>query len=88
MNFIELTKEEFDNFALKHPQKSYVQTSKMGELKEKQGNKVEQIINEFTDNENLKTAILEYIKMRKLIKSQMTERALKLALKKLKELIK
>lgn len=54
--------------------------------KEKQGNKVEQIINEFTDNENLKTAILEYIKMRKLIKSQMTERALKLALKKLKEL--
>lgn len=40
MKFVELTPLEFDTFATKHPQKNYVQTSKMAELKQLQGNKI------------------------------------------------
>lgn len=44
------------------------------------------IIEEFTDNEDLKTALYEFIKMRKLIKKPMTDNALKLLLQKLTKL--
>ncbi|MBO0537936.1 hypothetical protein EXQ27_04305, partial [Clostridium botulinum] len=44
------------------------------------------IIDEYTDNEELKNTILEFIKMRTLIKSKMTNNALDLMLKNLNKL--
>lgn len=43
------------------------------------------LIDEFTDNEELRETISDFIDMRKLIKKPMTEKALKLLLNKLKE---
>ena len=57
--------------------------SRKGEIK---STTYEWLIDEFTDNEELKATIYEYIKMRKLSKAPMTDRALRLALNKLSEL--
>lgn len=46
----------------------------------------EDIISEYTQNEDLKTAVFEFIKMRRLIKKPLTDNALKLLLKKLDKL--
>lgn len=46
------------------------------------------IISEYTTNEDLRTAIYDFIKMRNLIKSPMTDRALKNILSKLNDLAK
>ena len=46
-------------------------------------NGYEKIINEYTDNEELRTALWEFIKMRKLIKKPVTDRALKSIMNKL-----
>lgn len=45
-----------------------------------------EIVSEFTENEELRNAVYEYIKMRKLIKAPMTDRALTLLLSKLQKL--
>ncbi|ENJ9653507.1 phage replication initiation protein [Clostridium botulinum] len=45
-----------------------------------------EIINNYTDNEELKNTILEFIKMRTMIKSKMTDNALNLMLNKLDKL--
>lgn len=45
-----------------------------------------EIVNDFTDSEELRETIFEYIKMRKLIKAPMTDRALRLLLHKLQGL--
>lgn len=44
------------------------------------------LIDEYTDNENLKKALLDFIKMRKLAKKPMTDKALKLLMSKLDRL--
>lgn len=44
------------------------------------------IINEYTDNEELKTAVYEFIKMRQLTKKPLTDHALKLVFKELDKL--
>ena len=54
--------------------------------KERKKSSYEIIIDSFTDNGELKNAILDFLKMRKLIKKPMTDRALNTMLNKLKEL--
>lgn len=54
--------------------------------KKKKENEFDLIINNYTDNEDLKNTIYEFIKMRKTIKSPMTSNALKLMLNKLERL--
>ncbi|EHN15514.1 hypothetical protein [Clostridium sporogenes] len=63
------------------------------EVEEKKGRKkkvtkktYDQIIDDYTDNEELKNTILEFIKMRTMIKSKMTDNALNLMLNKLDKL--
>jgi len=63
------------------------------EVKGKKGRKkkvtkktYDQIIDDYTDNEELKNTILEFIKMRTMIKSKMTDNALNLMLNKLDKL--
>ena len=51
-------------------------------------NSYEQLINEFTDDEVIKETIYDFIKMRKLIKAPVTDRALKSVLKQLNKLSK
>ena len=46
----------------------------------------EEIVNNYTNNEKLRTEIFEFIKMRKLIKSPMTDKALNLMINKLNKL--
>lgn len=59
---------------------------KKDKKKERKETSYDAIISEFTTNEALKAALYEFIKMRKLIKKPMTDRALALLLNKLKEL--
>lgn len=59
---------------------------KKGSKKEGTKKTYNTIIDEYTDNEELKNTILEFIKMRTLIKSKMTNNALNLMLKNLDKL--
>ncbi|MBO0580352.1 phage replisome organizer N-terminal domain-containing protein [Clostridium botulinum] len=59
---------------------------KKGSKKEGTKKTYNTIIDEYTDNEELKNTILEFIKMRTLIKSKMTNNALDLMLKNLNKL--
>lgn len=52
-------------------------TETVGKKESKPKNGYGEIINSYTDNEELRTALWEFIKMRKLIKKPMTDRALK-----------
>ena len=54
--------------------------------KERKKDTFDSIVSDFTSDQELQDAIFEYIKMRKLIKNPMTDRALRLLLQKLKEL--
>ena len=68
---------------------SSVKDSSVKELSKKERkNGYETIIDSYTNNQNVKTAIIEYIKMRKLIKAPMTDRALTTLLNKLSGLAK
>lgn len=58
----------------------------VGKKVSKPKNGYEKIIDEYTTNDELKEAIFEFIKMRKLIKKPMTDRALKAIFKKLDKL--
>ena len=49
----------------------------VGKKESKPKSGYEKIINEYTENEELRTALWEFIKMRKLIKKPMTDRALR-----------
>ncbi len=53
------------------------------EKKAKQAAGYDEIIDAYTDNEELKTTLIEFVKMRKAIKKPLTDRALKLIAKKL-----
>ncbi|NEZ81125.1 hypothetical protein EXM60_19575, partial [Clostridium botulinum] len=59
---------------------------KKGSKKEGTKKTYNTIIDEYTENEELKNTILEFIKMRTLIKSKMTNNALDLMLKNLNKL--
>lgn len=58
-------------------------TNKEGMKKTSQGTEFDIVINSYTNNEDLKETLYEFIKMRKTIKKPMTTRALKILLNKL-----
>lgn len=67
---------------------SYFNNECKKEKKQTDSNSYEQLINEFTDDEVIKETIYDFIKMRKLIKAPVTDRALKSVLKQLNKLSK
>ena len=76
--FVEATKNDGNT--------SKVKESKVKESKVNSKNNIGALISEFTSNEELKTTINDFISMRNKIKKPMTERAVKMMLKKLNEL--
>lgn len=63
-------------------------TSEEQKTNKKENNSYEEIISNFIDDEVIKEAIYDFIKMRKLIKAPLTDRALKSILKKLERFTK
>ena len=81
----EITSESFKESKKEENQKEDKSKKKN---KSDNSNSYEQLINEFTDDEVIKETIYDFIKMRKLIKAPVTDRALKSVLKQLNKLSK
>jgi predicted transcriptional regulator len=75
------TKEENTNIS--NTKKENTKDNKKKERKKASGKNYEEIIAAYTENEDLKAAIFEFIKMRQLIKKPLTDYALSNILKKL-----
>lgn len=75
--FTRQTDKKYQAASEKIQESNTVSNTESKKKESKSHNGYEKIISEYTENEELRTALVEFIKMRKLIKKPMTDRALK-----------